>query len=157
MYLNKLKLLFVTSLLLIMAACSSNSTAGDSQKENKGTTKQSKQQANKVVFSPNIYFAFDKSIIEPSQAAVLDKQVEKIKKEGIKKITIEGHTDSIGTTAYNIALGERRANATKKYLVQKGVDSNIIKIVSYGKSKPIESNDTSAGRAKNRRTVTLFK
>lgn len=157
MYLNKLKLLFVTSLLLVMVACSSHSTAGDAQKKNKGTTQKSKQQSNKVVFSPNIYFDFDKSTIKPSQAAVLDKQVEKIKKEGIKKITIEGHTDSIGTTAYNIALGERRANATKKYLVQKGIAADSIKIVSYGKSKPIESNDTSAGRAKNRRTVTLFK
>jgi OOP family OmpA-OmpF porin len=66
-------------------------------------------------------------------------------------LTIEGHTDSIGSTQYNQRLSERRANAVRKYLIEKGISSSRIRIVGYGEQRPIADNKTPEGRALNRR------
>ena len=70
-------------------------------------------------------------------------------------VTIEGHTDSIGTSEYNLALGERRSNSVRDYLIKRGIAMNRLRTVSYGEERPIATNDTAAGRAMNRRAHLL--
>ena len=70
-------------------------------------------------------------------------------------VTIEGHTDSIGTSEYNLALGERRSNSVRDYLLKRGIAAGRMRTVSYGEERPIATNDTAAGRAMNRRAHLL--
>jgi len=67
------------------------------------------------------------------------------------RLTLEGHTCSIGTAEYNLALGERRANAVRDYLLNRGIAAGRMRTVSYGEERPIDTNNTDAGRAMNRR------
>ena len=103
----------------------------------------------------NTNFAFDKSELTDYAKATLDNAASVIgglvKKYPGLKVDISGHTDWMGTDAYNQALSERRANSVKAYLVRKGVDANRISTFAYGESKPIAPNDTDEGRALNRR------
>lgn len=103
----------------------------------------------------NVNFAFDRSELTDYAKATLDNAASVIgglvKKYPGLKIDILGHTDWIGTDAYNQALSERRANAVKGYLVRKGVEADRISNFAYGESKPIAPNETDEGRALNRR------
>jgi outer membrane protein OmpA-like peptidoglycan-associated protein len=97
-------------------------------------------------------FDFNKSIIKDKDIPQLKKAVEFIKKHKGSKIRVEGHTDSVGSDAYNQALSERRAKAVVDYFVSQGaVKRADISSVGYGEKKPIATNDTDAGRAQNRR------
>lgn len=96
-------------------------------------------------------FDFDKSNIKPEAASILDRLVTFMEENRDKKVNLAGHTDSIGTEAYNRALSERRVNSVKQYLVKKGVDASRISGQGFGESKPIADNKTREGRAKNRR------
>jgi len=105
----------------------------------------------------HVNFDFDKSVVRKSDIAELEKAVDFIKKYPGYQVSIEGHTDSIGTDKYNQALSERRAAAVKAYLLQQGVvDSQRIKSVGYGKSRPIADNKTKQGRFENRRVEILI-
>ncbi|HVT36616.1 MAG TPA: OmpA family protein [Nevskiaceae bacterium] len=103
----------------------------------------------------NTNFAFDKSDLTDYAKAILDNAANVInglvQKYPSLKVDVSGHTDYIGTEAYNMGLSERRANAVKGYLTRKGVDANRINTFSYGETKPIAPNETSEGRALNRR------
>jgi outer membrane protein OmpA-like peptidoglycan-associated protein len=104
----------------------------------------------KIVLMLN--FDFNKSIIKDKDIPQLKKAVEFITKHKGSKIRVEGHTDSVGSDAYNQALSERRAKAVVDYFVAQGaVKRSDISSVGYGESKPIATNDTEAGRAQNRR------
>lgn len=81
----------------------------------------------------------------------MDRLVTFMKENEGKRVTLSGHTDSIGTAAYNQKLSERRANAVKAYLVKKGVAASRITAQGFGETKPIADNKTRQGRAKNRR------
>ncbi|HVP56860.1 MAG TPA: OmpA family protein [bacterium] len=98
-----------------------------------------------------ITFRFDKSDVVPSPSPILDQAVAIIKGCPKSKIEIQGHTDSMGSDEYNMKLGQRRADAVKKYLVDHGIETERLFTKSYGESKPIDTNNTDAGRAKNRR------
>jgi len=98
-----------------------------------------------------INFDFDKSNIKPEFQPVLDEAAAILAKHANVSVVIEGHTDSIGTEAYNQKLSERRADSVKKYLVGKGIASSRLETVGYGELRPIASNDTAEGRAMNRR------
>lgn len=104
-----------------------------------------------------VYFDFDKSDIKSSEAAKLDDAIAKLNsmKKGKIVIKLDGHTDSFGTEQYNVGLGERRGQAVRQYLMSHNVNAESISITSYGESKPAESNDTGAGRAKNRRVEVM--
>jgi len=105
----------------------------------------------------HVNFDFDKSTIRNADAAELQRAVDFVKKYPGYKVSIEGHTDSIGTDKYNRALSERRAAAVKAYLLKQGVvDSQRIKSVGYGESKPIADNSTEKGRFENRRVEILI-
>jgi OOP family OmpA-OmpF porin len=105
----------------------------------------------KVTLQADTLFDFDKSIIKPEGQKVLNKLATDIKALKLEVAIVVGNTDSIGTDAYNLALGERRAVAVKAYLSGQGVPSAKIYTESKGKSNPVASNATAEGRAKNRR------
>src|SRR6185312_5045435 len=101
-----------------------------------------------------VYFAFDKSDISPEAKQILEKQAEWLKKYPNVTVTVEGHCDERGTREYNLALGERRANAVKNVLVALGISPNRIKTISYGKERPAVVGSNEAAWAQNRRGVT---
>jgi OOP family OmpA-OmpF porin len=99
-----------------------------------------------------VLFDFDKDTIKKNYSKDIDHMSGVMKEHSDINLTIEGHTDSVGTAAYNKKLSQRRAEAVKKYMVQKGgVDAQRLNAVGYGQEKPVASNKTKAGRAKNRR------
>ena len=105
----------------------------------------------KVTFAADVFFDFDKAILKPEGKAKLDDLVGKLKGINLEVIIAIGHTDSIGSDAYNQKLSVRRAEAVKAYLVSKGIEPNRIYTEGKGKSQPIADNRTAEGRAKNRR------
>jgi OOP family OmpA-OmpF porin len=100
-----------------------------------------------------IQFAFDKSEITDSAKGVLDEKVEVFRSNPEMTIAITGHAGMIGTDAYNMALGERRAEASKAYLVSRGIDAKRITIESKGESQPITHAPGLTGQAPNRRAI----
>jgi len=111
-----------------------------------------KPAAQKVTYAADTFFDFDKSVIKPEGKAKLDDLIGKTKGINLEVIIAVGHTDSVGSEAYNQGLSERRANAVKEYLVSKGVEKNRVYTEGKGEKQPIASNSTAEGRAKNRRT-----
>jgi peptidoglycan-associated lipoprotein len=101
---------------------------------------------------PDIYFDYDKSFIREDAKPVLQDVADYLKGDPSKSILIEGHCDERGTAEYNIALGERRAESTKNYLVSLGVRSGAVSTVSFGEEKPWDPGHNEAAWAKNRRS-----
>jgi peptidoglycan-associated lipoprotein len=98
-----------------------------------------------------IQFDFNMSSITGSAQTVLDENAKCLKQKPDLKITIEGHADERGTTEYNLALGERRADAARKYLQKLGIDAARLKVVSYGEERPLDPAETEDAWSKNRR------
>lgn len=114
----------------------------------------SKVTQKKITLQADTLFDFDKSTLKSEGVATLNKLAQDIKKMKLEVVIIVGYTDSIGTDAYNIALGQRRANAVKAFLTNAGgVDATRVYTESKGKADPVASNATAEGRAKNRRAV----
>jgi len=111
-----------------------------------------KVKRTKPVFD-HVLFDFDKSTIKPEAEPVLGNVIESLKKYPKDTVLLEGHTCNIGTDEYNMGLGQRRADAVKKYLVEHGIDESRISTKSLGESKPAVANDTPANRKLNRRVV----
>jgi OmpA-OmpF porin, OOP family len=107
--------------------------------------------ASKVTYAADAFFDFDKSVVKPAGKAKLDDLVSKVKGINLEVIIAVGHTDSIGSDAYNQKLSVRRAEAVKAYLVSKGIEKNRIYTEGKGEKQPVASNKTKEGRAKNRR------
>jgi len=105
----------------------------------------------RTIILDDVLFDFDKSNIKPDGAAILDRLVVFMNENKDKKVSFSGHTDSIGTEAYNLKLSDRRWMSASDYLVKKGVDPSRVSGQGFGKSKPIADNKTAEGRAKNRR------
>ena len=105
-----------------------------------------------TVFIESIHFDFDSAAIKPISKAVLDaRAVPVLRNDDSIRLRIEGHTDSVGPERYNQSLSLRRAESVRAYLVSQGIDENRLTIAGYGESNPIDTNDTKAGRANNRR------
>ncbi|MBU6322483.1 MAG: OmpA family protein [Burkholderiaceae bacterium] len=108
----------------------------------------------KITLQADTLFDFDKSNLKSEGVATLNKLAQDIKKMKLEVVIIVGYTDGIGTDAYNIALGQRRANAVKAFLTNDGgVEATRVYTESKGKADPVASNATAEGRAKNRRAV----
>ncbi len=107
--------------------------------------------ASKVTFAADAFFDFDKSVLKPEGRAKLDDLVSKIRDVNLEVIIAVGHTDSIGSDAYNQRLSVRRAEAVKAYLVTKGIERNRVYTEGKGEKQPVADNRTAEGRAKNRR------
>ena len=104
----------------------------------------------------DIHFDFDKYDIRPGDAEILKENAALLTKYPTVKIQIEGHCDERGTIEYNLALGERRANSTKKYLISLGISPGRISTISYGKEKPLGPGHNEEAWAKNRRAHTII-
>lgn len=100
----------------------------------------------------SVYFDFNKSDLTPSAKTELDKAVKIMVDNPEVMLELQGHTCSMGSEAYNLMLGERRAKAVFAYLTSKGINANRLKTVSFGELKPVAPNTTKDGRSKNRRT-----
>lgn len=102
-----------------------------------------------------IYFDTDRYNVDSADAAALQMQAQYLSRYPNIRITIEGHADERGTREYNLALGERRANSVKNYLVSLGVAANRISTVSYGKERPVATGSNPEAWAQNRRAVSV--
>ncbi|MCW8107842.1 peptidoglycan-associated lipoprotein Pal [Alteromonas ponticola] len=115
------------------------------------------QQMDELKREQTVYFDFDRSTIKSEFQSLLDKHAEFLIQNADQNVVIEGHTDQRGTPEYNIALGERRAQAVETYLLNAGVSSNQISTVSYGEEKPAVMGSTEYAQAQNRRGVVVYK
>ncbi len=107
--------------------------------------------STKVVLNADTFFDFDKATLKPEGRQMLDQVASQVDAVNLETLIATGHTDSIGTEAYNQKLSERRANSVKTYLVSKGIDANRIYVEGKGETSPVASNSTREGRAQNRR------
>jgi len=107
--------------------------------------------SEKVTYAADAFFDFDKATLKPEAKAQLDDLVGKVKQINLEVIIAVGHTDSVGTDAYNQKLSVRRAEAIKTYLTSKGIEANRVYTEGKGEKQPVADNKTAAGRAKNRR------
>ena len=102
-----------------------------------------------------VFFATNESVLTTRSRDTLRKQAAWLRKNSSINVVIEGHADERGTREYNLALGERRANAAKDYLMTYGISSNRISVISYGKERPVDSGSNPLAWSKNRRSVTV--
>ena len=107
--------------------------------------------ATKVTYAADAFFDFDKAVLKPEGKAKLDDLVSKVKGINLEVIIAVGHTDSVGSDAYNQKLSVRRSEAVKAYLVSKGIERNRVYTEGKGEKQPVADNKTKEGRAKNRR------
>ena len=107
--------------------------------------------ATKVTYAADAFFDFDKAVLKPAGKAKLDDLVSKVKGINLEVIIAVGHTDSVGSDAYNQKLSVRRSEAVKAYLVSKGIEKNRVYTEGKGEKQPVADNKTAEGRAKNRR------
>ena len=102
-----------------------------------------------------VFFATNESVLTTRSRDTLRKQAAWMRENSDLTFVIEGHADERGTREYNLALGERRANAAKDYLMTYGVDGNRLSVISYGKERPVDSGSNPLSWSKNRRSVTV--
>lgn len=108
---------------------------------------------DKIVIKQQVHFATNKSKVLPDSFELLNEVASLFKDNAdIKKVRIEGHTDSVGSDSHNLTLSQDRANSVMAYIIKQGVDPSRMEAVGYGSTRPLESNTTSKGRAANRRT-----
>jgi len=169
-----LKKFLTLSAVLLLVSCQSKTKSDDLRTEDKAAaqvdtkgsyqTLEGEQQANalnqqvpvqEIEVQDRVLFGYDSADLNDETKKILDTQVSWLKSDAGIKITIEGHCDERGTREYNIALGEKRANAAKKYLTSNGIDAARIKIISYGKERPAFFGTSEEILAKNRRAVTV--
>lgn len=157
---RKLMMALVLPTLIIAACSSKNSNKKNIEHnvpDNSLLTEQIvSQQLQKLQYNNIVYFNFNKYNIAPDYTYMLDQHAAFLRTNPSIHITIEGHTDERGTPEYNIALGERRANALQTYLQSKGVNGEQILIVSYGKGKPLILGHNELAYSKNRRAVLSY-
>ena len=115
----------------------------------------SREDFMRSVTSDTVHFALDAYDIDTESRAILDSQAAWLQKFPNVRISIEGHCDERGTREYNLALGERRANAARQYLVAQGVPAQRVKTISYGKERPLALGSNEASYAQNRRAITV--
>ena len=150
---NLKNILLVIFATLILSACSTAKKSGDIDGDVYTGTETVKYLASGV--PDRIFFATNKSSLTTASRATLRKQATYLRKNKNLNVTIEGHADERGTREYNLALGERRANAAKDYLMTYGISSDRISVLSYGKERPVDSGSNPLAWSKNRRSVTV--
>jgi peptidoglycan-associated lipoprotein len=102
-----------------------------------------------------VFFGFDRYDLSPEARDTIERQVTWLQRYPQVTVTVEGHADERGTREYNLALGERRANSVRNYMIALGVEPNRVSTISYGKERPVDPASNEAAWAKNRRGVTV--
>lgn len=158
------KLLLVLSIALSLGACQMLRPVEEEKKEEysvleeedvKKKNKEAEKEIKEIKVPDRVHFGFDKYNLTKEARKILDLQVEWLKQDSHIKIILEGHCDERGTREYNLALGQRRADTVKNYLVDHGVSKRRIKTISYGKERPEFLGKGEAIWKKNRRTVVV--
>ena len=157
--------------VLLLAACetpsdqtgtaSGQGAAGKSSSVDRGSTgtttaKRPLSTILTVDVGDRVFFDFDKYSLKAKARQTLERQATFLKNNAGVKVVLQGHADERGTREYNLALGERRASATKNYLIALGINPNRITIISYGKERPAVAGSNEAAWSQNRRAVTVI-
>ncbi len=174
------KLLTITTIALLITSCSSTSKTKkednlkiedqqvidqtqidnyqtiNSEQQAAAIDAQTQAEVEEVEVQDRILFGYNAFQLSDDAKKILSTQVEWLKSDNSINVTIEGHCDERGTREYNIALGEKRANSVRTYLVSNGIDASRIKTVSYGKERPAFFGASEDAMAKNRRAVTVI-
>ena len=150
---NLKNILLVIAATLFLSACSTAKKSGDIDGDVYTGKETVKFLASGV--PDRIFFATNKSSLTTAARETLRKQATYLRKNKSLNVTIEGHADERGTREYNLALGERRANAAKDYLMTYGISGKRISTISYGKEKPVNPASTPLAWSQNRRSVTV--
>tara|TARA_B100000886_G_C20406964_1_gene485267 strand:- start:409 stop:882 length:474 start_codon:yes stop_codon:yes gene_type:complete len=149
---NLKKLILITFATLALSACSTAKKTGIDGDVYTGTDTV-EYLANGV--PDRVFFATNKSSLTTKARETLRKQATYLRKNKNLNVTIEGHADERGTREYNLALGERRANAARDYLMTYGISGKRISVISYGKERPVNTESTPLAWSQNRRSVTV--
>ena len=147
---NVLLVLFAS---FALSACATGKKSGNMEGDVYTGTETVKYLAKGV--PDRVFFATNKSSLTTKSRDTLRKQATFLRKNKSLNVTIEGHADERGTREYNLALGERRANAAKDYLMTYGISGKRISVISYGKEKPVNTASTPLAWSQNRRAVTV--
>jgi peptidoglycan-associated lipoprotein len=150
---NLKNILLVIFATLILSACSTAKKSGNVDGDVYTGKETVKYLASGV--PDRIFFATNKSSLTTASRSTLRKQATYLRKNKSLNVTIEGHADERGTREYNLALGERRANAARDYLMTYGISGKRISVISYGKEKPVNPASTPLAWSQNRRSVTV--
>ena len=150
---NLKNILLVVFTTLILSACSTAKKSGNIDGDVYTGKETVKFLASGV--PDRIFFATNKSSLTTAARETLRKQATYLRKNKSLNVTIEGHADERGTREYNLALGERRANAARDYLMTYGISGKRISTISYGKEKPVNPASTPLAWSQNRRSVTV--
>ena len=158
----------LTNMLLVAAALAATTTgcakkhpaelppvAGPAEPTGPSIRPGSRADFERSVLSNTVHFALDRYDIDAESQRILDSQVTWLRQWPNVPISLEGHCDERGTREYNLALGDRRANAAKNYLAARGVNPGRISTISYGKERPLALGSDEASWAQNRRAVTI--
>ena len=144
--------------LAVMAGCSSTDTDDTAQQEMVEQTPppvvEETPTETAVPLDNVIYFDFDQSLLKPATRELLIQHADRMRGNSAP-VRLEGHADELGTREYNLALGERRANAVRDFLVLQGVDAGSLEVISYGEERPAQTGSSESARAMNRRVVIV--
>ena len=158
MTLNKIlknTLLLISACLLLSACATQKTVTSGSQMQGDVYTGTDTVKELAPGVPDRVFFATNESILTTASRETLRKQAEYLRKNSSMNIVLEGHADERGTREYNLALGERRANAAKDYLMTYGISSSRVSVISYGKERPVDSGSNPLAWSKNRRSVTV--
>ena len=147
------KVLLVVFASLLLSACATTKKTGQMQGDVYTGSDTIEYLASGV--QDRVFFATNRSVLTTAARDVLRKQAAWMRKKKDISVTIEGHADERGTREYNLALGERRANAVKDYLMTYGISGGRLSVISYGKERPVDSGSSPLAWSKNRRSVTV--
>ena len=149
------RILLVVFASMVLTACATQKKAGTGQMQGDVYTGTDTVEYLATGVPDRVFFATNKSVLTTASRDTLRKQAAWMRKNANVTVTIEGHADERGTREYNLALGERRANAVKDYLMTYGVSGGRLSVISYGKERPVNSGSNPLAWSQNRRSVTV--
>ena len=159
MTLNKIfkNTLILISACLLLSACATQKTVTTDGSQMQGDVYTGTDTVKELApgVPDRVFFATNESILTTASRETLRSQAAWLRKNPSINVVLEGHADERGTREYNLALGERRANAAKDYLMTYGISSDRISVLSYGKERPVDSGSNPLAWSKNRRSVTV--
>ena len=152
---NLKKVILVSLASIALTACATSTTKKTGMMQSDVYTGSDTIEYLATGVKDRVFFATNKSTLTTASRDTLRKQAAWMRKNSKITVAVEGHADERGTREYNLALGERRANAVKDYLMTYGISGNRISVISYGKERPVNSGSSPLAWSQNRRSVTV--